>query len=162
MRDMLFGIAFLLVYTISTVFQQDYNLNQRQLEKVKFVCEEASASASLYHSKTEYAEGREVFDQAEGKKALEDQIKTLLYLDSSFIPTASSYWRDKANYKVYFFDDSNTTYPYVFVDPDTGYTRTITDPTVVVTINTGRPRYRLSFITLTDTIRSSSHEWISR
>lgn len=162
MKEFLIGFAVTIVYTIIMVFSQDYSLAQQQYFKLKYVCEEVSASASLFYVKSEYANGRKVFNQAEGREIIENQIQTLLQLDDNFNPLANSYFTERVTYEAYFFDDSNTTYPEVFTDPDTGYTRTIGDPTVIVTINAGEPRYRLTFIDAPDMVISSSHEWKSR
>ena len=162
MKELLIGLAVTIVYTIIMVFSQDYSLAQQQYFKLKYVCEEVSASASLFYERSEYAVGRKIFDQVEGREVIDNQIQTLLRLDDSFNPLPNSYYTDRVSYEAYFFDDSNTIYPEVFTDPDTFYTRTIGDPTVIVTINAGEPRYRLTFIDAPDMVLSSSHEWMSR
>jgi hypothetical protein len=48
--------------------------------------------------------------------------------------------------------------PFLYIDQKTQYTKLITHPTVVVTIDSGKPRFRLSFLRLDDVIRSGSYE----
>lgn len=138
---------------------QDYRLNNYYFKELKYICEEASASGSLFLNNSEYSNGRIVFNQTECDKAIRAQIINLLRLDDSMIPKSNSYWTDTIKYKVYYFDDSNTSYPYLFKDDDTFFTQVITDPTVIVTINAGKARYRIPLFKNTENfIRSAAHE----
>ena len=47
---------------------------------------------------------------------------------------------------VYFIDDSTVTFPYLFIDNITGYSKYVFEPTVIVTIKAGRERMRLPFL----------------
>jgi hypothetical protein len=162
MKSLIVGLALSILFVSFTIYQQDHNSYIRALESLKYVADECSASASLYFDKSEYAEGRMVFNQSEGIKAIEYILKKGLKLDDSLNPLPNTYWTEQVDYKVYFYDDSNSTFPFLFVDPDTSFTKTISEPTVIVTINAGKPRYRLSFITASDAIRSSSYEYEGR
>jgi hypothetical protein len=161
MKPLITGVAIAILFSMFLVFQQDHNRFLRQQEDLKHIADDVAASTAGYCNEDEYSEGRFIFNQAEGNKVLEYQLKSLLHLNDSFVPQ-DRYWKDKVSYKVYFFDDSNTTYPHIFVDADTGYTKAITQPTVVVTVNAGKPRYRLPFMPLEDTIRSGAYEWKER
>lgn len=163
MKVWIFGFICILLLLMYNVFHQDYGLNERHLQDLKVVCEEASVAGALFVDQTEFKDGRIVFNQQESIKAIEAQIQAMLKLSASLSPTSSSYWIDQIKYQAYFFDDSNTTYPHSFTDTDTGYTTLIKQPTVVVTINAGKARYRLpAFKNANDNIRSSSHVWEGR
>jgi hypothetical protein len=163
MKSAIVGIATILLSVFVTVFYQDLKQAELRNFELKYVAEELSASASLFINEQEYSRGRIVFDQTEALRAFDHQIKTLLHLDNGFNPLTTSYWTEKVTYRINFYDDSNTAYPYLFTDPDTMFTYVVTEPTVVVTLNTGKARYRISFLDSTDdNIRSAAHEWKNR
>jgi hypothetical protein len=163
MKPFIIGVAALLLSLIFYLFLHDFNMNRQAFEDLKVVCEEASVAGALFIDQEEYSEGRIVFNQAESIKAIEAVIKTMLRLDDNMMPTPESYWQEQVTYRTYFYDDSNTVYPYLFVDPETGYTHLIKSPYVVVTINAGEGRYTLPFLrTGLDNIRSSGHTWEDR
>lgn len=178
MKQLIFGVAMVILCSMFLVFQNDDNTFIREYEKLKYVADEISNSGAIFKDLQEYSEGKLTFNYIEGNKAIDYQLKKLLKLDNSFIPL-SGYWRDKIHYKVYYFDNSNMmkvyedgnlveqtpfTFNYLFKDKDTEYTKLIVDPTVVVTINAGRPRFRLSFLNDLNrqVIRSSAYEWKGR
>lgn len=161
MKNFILGISIVIFCTFGLVFAQDDNLFQSNIHKLKFIAKEAAAAAGQYYIDSEYAEGRVVFNRTEGIKAAEYIIKQQLKLDNSFNPLNNSYWRDHVTYQILFFDDSNTTYPTLYTDPDNSFTLAIGDPTVVVRINAGQGRYRtLSF--QPRGIRTAAYEWKSR
>lgn len=165
MKEFLIGISVIILYCIINVFGQDFNLDMRQNFNLKYAANECSASGSLFYDPVKYSEGKIVFQQDKSKEAIEKQIKNLLKLDDSFNPLPGSYYQDKITYKVYFYDYNNTDFsiPNTHKDVDTGYTVSITSPTVVVTINSGKSRYRLTlFQNIGSTIRSGSHTWKDR
>jgi len=162
MKPFIFAMALTILYTTFSIYQHDHNAFIRQQEQLKYVADESSASASLFYDTTEYSEGRKVFNRTEGIKALEDILKRNLKLDDFFIPLPNTYWREKIEYKVYFYDESNTTFPFVFTDPTTSYVKTLTEPTVIITVDAGKPRYRLSFLNPVNTVRSSAYEYETR
>jgi len=172
------ALAVILLYTFTITFTQDYRQAQRNSYRLKYTCEELSASAATFYDREQYSDGYTVFDTDQGIKVIEDQITNLLSVDSKRIPLPNSYWTDTLHYKVYFYDDSlirkvytdgvltstnSFSYPYPHVDEWTSYNTIITCPTVVVTINAGAGRFRLKFLdNLPDMIRSASHEWKDR
>jgi hypothetical protein len=163
MKPLIVGVCTILLYCFVVVTTKNINTHERQNEYLKFVCDETACSAALFYDTTQYGEGRKVFNVLEGKKAIEYQMKYLLLLDNSFNPLSDTYWQDKISYKSYFYDDSNTTYPYTFIDSETGYTKVILEPTVIVTINAGKSRYSIPIITSNNSnIRSGSFEWQER
>jgi len=171
-------VAVIILYSFTVVFTQDYRQAQRNSYRLKYVCEELSATGASFYDLEEYSEGYTVFIAGEGMGAIRDQMTSLLSVDSSMAPVENSYWSKNVEYKVYFYDDSGICRVYTngslereeaFVYSDlhkddwTTYNIVISDPTVVVTINAGPARFRLRFLDpLPDIIRSSSHEWQER
>lgn len=162
MKTLIVTIAITLLYAGFLVYQQDNNRYLREVENLKHAADEASASASLYLDASEFAQGRKVFNRTEGIIAIEFMLRSYLNLDEQLIPLDNTYWQDKITYVLTYFDESNTSFPVLFEDPLTGYVKTITEPTVIVTVNAGRPRYRLSFLSPNDAIRSSCYEHVGR
>jgi len=171
-------LAVIVLYTFTIIFTQDYRQAQRNSYRVKYACEELSASAAIFYDREQYSEGYTVFNTDQGIRAIEDQLTNLLSVDSSRSPISGSYWSDTLHYKVYFYDDSlerkeytdgsltgtvSFSYPYSHNDGWTGYNTIIICPTVIVTINAGVGKFRLNFLNrLPDVIRSASHEWKDR
>lgn len=142
MKEFMLAWAIAIVCVIAMIGQEDTNMHQRQMQKLKFVAEEAAAAGAQYYVKEEYAKGNYVFNKAEGTKAAEYYIKKNLKLDDNFNPTGNNYWTDKVTYTIEFYDDSNTKFPYLYNHSSGMLTKVLTSPSVVVCINTGKPRYR--------------------
>ncbi|MCX7773196.1 MAG: hypothetical protein N2376_08820 [Clostridia bacterium] len=163
MKPFIVGAAALILALFCYSFNHDFGLNRHAVLELRTVCEEASVAGALFYDKSQYSSGRIVFNRQESIKAIEAEIKSMLQLDDDLNPTQESYWQNKITYKAYFYDDSNTTYPYLFVDPDTGFTHLIKTPTIIVTINAGEARYSLQFLKNgADNIRSAAHSWDGR
>jgi len=171
-------VAVVILYSFTVVFTQDYRQAQRNSYRLKYVCEELSATGASFFDREEYSEGYTIFDTEEGIKAIREQLTSLLSVDSNMAPVANSYWSENIEYKVYFYDDSGIckiyangslereeafSYGDLHKDDWTSYNTVISDLTVVVTINAGPGRFRLKFLDpLPDIIRSASHEWEDR
>jgi len=163
MKPFLMGIATLIFSLTFYLFIHDYNGNKLANNELRIVCEEASVAGSLFIDLEKYSEGQIVFDQGQGDAAIRDIIIESLKLDESLSPKMNSYWRSPIKYEVYYFDDSNTNFPYYsFKDEliEKDIEIIIKEPQVIVTINAGNGRYTLPFLrNLSDNIRSSSHSW---
>jgi len=171
-------VAVVIVYSFTMVFAQDFRQAQRNSYRLKYVCEELSATAASFYDLEDYSDGYTIFNTEEGINAIKDQITSLLSVDSSLIPVDNSYWSEQIQYMVYFYDDSEIckvysngsfereeafAYGSIHEDDWTSYYTVISDPTVVVSINAGPPKFRVKFLDLLpDIIRSSSHEWKGR
>lgn len=155
-------MAIIMVFVPVLVFQQDYNLHQLHSDNIRYVAEEAAAGAAQYFNLSKYADGIFEFNQAESIRAAEYIIKKDLKLNGDFTPIANTYWQDQITYTIEFFDDTNTVYPYLYTSPVANYTETIAEPTVIVTINCGTPRYRVPFVNPPDAIRLAAHAWKER
>lgn len=162
MKTFLFSIAMIIMYIIFITYQVDNNTYIRQLDELKVLVDECAATASLYYDEEAFSKGNIIYNQKEGIKAIEYLIKYCLKLDNNFVPNDHSYWQDTIKYDVFFMDDSNTSFPYLFQDSYRGYTKLITNPTVVVVIDAGRARFRLEFLESKNAIRVSSYEYLER
>ena len=175
MKIFIIALAVIVLYIFTITFTQDYRQAQRNSYRVKYACEELSATAATFYDMEQYSEGYTVFDTGQGIRAIEAQIINLLSVDENGNPLPGSYWTGTLHYMVYFYDDSLVTgvytdgvfissesfsYPYFHKDQWTNYNSIITSPTAVVTINAGASRFRLKlFSNFPDVIRSASHVW---
>ena len=178
MKIFITTLAVIVLYSFTITFTQDYRQAQRNNYRVKYACEELSATAATFYDKEQYSEGYTVFDTEQGMNAIKDQIISILSVNVDGNPINNSYWKDTLHYIVYFYDDSlimkvyedgefissrSFSYPYFHEDLWIEYNTIITDPTVVVTINAGNPGFRFNlFNNLSNIIRSSSHVWKDR
>lgn len=162
MKPFLFTLAMLMVFAIFLTYQTDNNTYTRQLEKLKYVADECSAAAGLLYDEEAFSRGITVYNQEEGKKIIKCLIKENLELKDEHTPSKSSYWKDDINYEIIFFDNSNTSFPYSYTDSQKRFTKLISEPTVIVEINAGKPSFRLEFLESKDAIRSSAYEYLER
>ena len=161
MKIFIITVAVLIVYSFTMVFAQDFRQAQRNSYRLKYVCEELSATAASFYDLEDYSEGYTIFNTEEGINAIKEQITSLLFVDSSSTPVDNSYWSKQMKYKVYFYDDSGIckvyfngsfereeafTYGSVHEDDWISYNTVISDPTVVVSINAGPARFRVKFL----------------
>lgn len=160
MKSFLIGLGIILLYIIFLPYEQDNNTYIRQLENLKYVADECSASASLYLDNS-IKNGDIIYNKTQGKMAIENTLKNNLKLDDNLYPMKGSYWNDTIKYDVYYIDDTYT-FPYEFKDKRTSYIKLITEPTVIVTIDAGRPTFRLKFLKPQNAIRSSGYEYVGR
>lgn len=175
MKILIVTMAILMIFSMFMVFQLDNNLYIRELENLKYVTDEASSTALQFYDEVQFSHGYKYFNKAEGNKAIYYLITENLNLNSDLTP--NKYWQDTIEYYVYYIDDSSTmttykdgllqsqvpiTFNYMFTEPLTGYKKLITEPTVIVTINAGRPKFRLPFITMSDAVRTSAYEYLER
>ena len=173
MKVFIVTLAVVILYTFTIVFNQDYRQAQRATIGVKYVCEELSATGSLFYDVEQFGDGLTVYNTEQSMVAIRDQITHLISFDSVRNPIPGSYWTDQMNYIVYFYDDllerkiyingdlsssEDFTYPYSHLDLWTNYNYIVNDPVVIVTINAGIPKYRYPFLNeIPDIVRSSSH-----
>jgi hypothetical protein len=158
MQELLISWALVIVCMTGIFGQEDINAHQRQLGKLKFVCEESAAGAAQFRVESQYSIGKYVFNQAESIKAAEYYIKKDLNLDNNFNPIGNNYWTDKITYTIEFFDDSNTAFPYLYKHPSGAMTQVLASPTIVITIYAGKPRYR-NIKNVPNSFRIAAHAW---
>lgn len=178
MKVFLTILAVIVLYSFTITFSQDYRQAQRNSYRLKYACEELSATAATFYDREKYSEGYTVFDTEQGINAIKNQITSLLSVDRDGNPNDNSYWIDILHYMVYFYDDSlimkvyadgefisseSFSYPHFHEDFWIEYNTVINSPTVVVTINAGNPGFRLNlFNNLPNIVRSASHVWEDR
>lgn len=175
MKSFLMGIASFIFAMYFFLFLHDYNINKYYLEELKFTCEEASAAGSLFINWKEYGEGIIVFNYTESEKAIYNVIATKLNYDLNqdtfeMTPKENSYWKGNIEVDIVFYDQSNLSdsnvelpengenFPIPETEKFTGQRR-ITEPSVGVKINAGKPNYKLKYLNINDNIRSSGHAW---
>ncbi|WP_113672779.1 hypothetical protein [Vallitalea guaymasensis] len=162
MKPFIFTLAMLILFSIFLTYQTDNNNYNRQLEKLKQVADECSAAAGLFYDEEAFSAGLTIYNQEEGKKAIEYIIKKNLNLIDEHSPSDRSYWKDAINYKVVFFDNSNTVFPHSYTDDLNRFSKLIAEPTIIVEINAGKPPFRLKFLKLKNAVRSSAYEYLER
>jgi hypothetical protein len=119
-----------------------------------------TAAGAQYIEKNDYINGNIVFNREEGMLAGENILKESLRLDDNFSPKANSYFNQKIEYRLEFFDDKNTNFPIIYNDEDSGFTTVVKEPSVVGSINAGFPKYRVKFAENSrELIRTSVFEW---
>lgn len=163
MKQFLVGWAIVILCSNGFIFRQDYHMHQRQLNRLKFVCEEAAAAAAQYQNFDEYKNGKFVFNREEGIKAAEYIIKSNLKLDDNFMPGQNNYWQSKVTYKIEFYDEGNVNFSTqrpLYQHSSGMLTQVITSPTIVVSIEAGKPRYRQG-IQVNNAFRIAAHGWKS-
>ena len=78
MKTVIVGIGTLILSIFVCLCVQDVKTYQRYNQDLRFACEELSATGAIYNDKDEYANGRMVFNQSEGNKAIKEQLKNML------------------------------------------------------------------------------------
>lgn len=175
MKEMLVGLALCFLFMFTLTLNHDLSLYQQERIHLKSSAEEAAASAAQYFFRNSYADGFYNFNQIEGNKALNLSLQTSLRLDGVLKPTENSYWRntkqvqqnvtyiDYSNYKLYLETPSTTAqaFPnrYKFTHFGETFTTTLFGPSVIVSVNTGKPNYLLKFLSQysTDVIEHGIH-----
>lgn len=174
MKILISTAAMVILWTMFSAYQIDMNQYTRELEHLKYVADECSASAALYYDNIQFSEGMKAYNQAEGNKAILSILKRNLYLYDNLTPK-KRFFSETVKYYTYYFDDSgyltsysngglqnktSFTFPYLFTEPLTGYKKLITEPIVIITVDEGKPKFRLLFLNINNTIRTSAYEYL--
>lgn len=177
MKQLIFGFGILILWTAFSIFQIDNNKYIRFQEDLKYQADECSSAAALHYNLTQYGNGKKIYDTVKGNNAIENILKLNMNLDNSLMPRSNTYLTETIEYYVYYFDDSGFrkvykngvlqekalfSFNYLFVEPLTGYQKLISQPTVIVTVNAGKPKFRLTFIKPDDIIRTSAYEYLGK
>lgn len=153
------GLAITILSTMGLVDHQDHNFHQIYKNQIKFIAEEAASAAAQFYDVEAYSNGYKIFNKAEGEKAAIYIIKNLMNLDNNFNPVGNNYWQDKINIEIQFWDDSNldTLESTPLIYSSGNHHVIINQPTVIVKIDAGKPRYRIleSF----NVIEIGAHSW---
>lgn len=180
MKPFIVGVALIILLLFTLIFEIDYYDYRIESQNLKYCADEASASAALfyesynYNNEIEFEGGYKVYNESDGIKAIEKVIQVYLATDYSLNPKHNSYWTSPISYNAYFFDDDlvcsvykngikksefRFSYPYLFEDELLGYNKSVSKPSIIVTINAGVNSFRLDFLNSRDVIRSSAYEY---
>lgn len=173
MKTYIIGIACILISSAFCCFQMytDKLIDTESL--LKSTANNAANAAALYYDMDEYSEGNKVFNKEEGNKAILFTIKENLKLnnDMSF---KGDILPDTCHYIVYYFDETEkmtkyqddsfvtretVNFPFEFVEQKSNYKKTITEATIIVTIDAGTFNYSLAFIQDPKLVRTSAYEY---
>jgi len=78
MKIFIITVAVIIVYSFTMVFTQDYRQAQRNSYRLKYVCEELSATGASFYDLEDYSKGYTIFNAEEGIRAIKDQLTNLL------------------------------------------------------------------------------------
>lgn len=178
MKNLIMCFAILILMMNFSVYQQDSNAFLLAQESLKYQADDMAATAVLFYLPDEYAEGIKVFDDATANHAVAVHIEKNMNLTDGVVN--QGYFREnEITYHVYYFDDSlwmrkytngslvqKETFAYgdLFEESLTGYHKLITEPSAIVTIEGGQPKYRLSMLkeAASPMIQTSAYEYVGR
>lgn len=175
MKVYILCIAVLIICTGFFFFQIGSDRQVEYSELIKSTANNAADAAALFYDKKKFSHGVKVYDKDAGNQAIAYIIKDNLNLTER-MTFRSPYFSasEPIHYHAYYFDgdgkftiyrdgslqsSSSISYPYLFQEEKTGYKKTITVPTVIVTINAGSFKYQVQFIKDPDIIRTSGYEY---
>ena len=92
MKIFIITIAVVILYSFTVVFTQDYRQAQTNSYRLKYVCEELSATGASFYDLEDYLKGYTIFNTEEGIGAIKDQLTNFLSVDSGLTPEDNSYW----------------------------------------------------------------------
>ncbi|WP_242835610.1 hypothetical protein [Ruminiclostridium josui] len=81
------------------LFCHDYNLNHMHYNQLRTVAEEASVAATMFTNLQAESEGKIVFNQTEGHKAIKAVLKSMLKTDENLNPLGGVIGRRKLHIK---------------------------------------------------------------
>lgn len=170
------GLVLLLV--ISQVFQVNNNSFLQTQDLVKTIANDAADAGSLYYENEAFFDGEKVYNKEESNKCIKDIIFSGLDLDESGVVRNNTFLEDnQVHYTSYFMDETGdfskyvdgnlsstekVTLPYTFTEALNGYTKQITEPMVIVTIDMGDYDYKMGFINDIRLVRTSGYEYQGR
>ena len=146
MKEFIIGAALMVVFTITVIFQNDYNIHQEKEQELKAIAQEAAAAAAQYFSLEEYGNGFYKFNEEQGRLAAESVIEDGLALDDNLRPTDKSYWKNtgQVTYDITFIDhDDYASFPQniKYDHPRGQLDFLLYGPSVIITIHTGNAHY---------------------
>lgn len=98
--------------------------------------------AALQVDDNEKSRGRIVFDPVEAKKIFNDTLQKNLGLNATFDPVPGSRLKHSVEILEFrLFDESNTSFPFLFEDPEYGIARWIQGPAIYAVVKTNHPKF---------------------
>lgn len=125
-------LAWVLQFNLVT----DYKTSKYLKEEMEI----ALHDAGLFVNNQELANGKIIYDTTLAYNAFVNSLELNTNL-SDLQPTSNTYFNELEVVTFKVFDDSNTTFPYEYVDPTFGHRRTFNGPTIYVIIETYSPRF---------------------
>ena len=180
MKEFIVSFGIVMAFTLALFYQNDYNIHQEEIHRLKFVSEEVAAAAAQFFDRERYGDGYYVFNAQEGIRGAEHVLEQGLYLNEDLSPKPYAYWRqaEKIEYTVDLVSSINTkrvvngnistdineshVFPKTYNFTHFGKTKSVVlfGPSVIVTVKTGKPRYRLvADSLLVDNHRTAIHTW---
>ncbi len=173
MKTYIVGVALVVLMILFNSFQVEHDTYFRAQNRVKEVCDDAAGAGALIYEADAYGTGVRVYDKAGAEAIIKTLIMKNMHLKADATPEADAFWVDKIKYATYYIDDSHAltvykngqyvrssafSYHSIFTEPDTGYEKLITEPTVIVTIEAQYPVRGASWMRWPAIIRSSAYE----
>lgn len=151
MKEFIVGLGISILFILTLAYQTDTHLHQEFKVRLKVAAEEAAAAGAQYFSRERYGDGYYVFNEAESKKAIKHLIQSYLKLNDDLSPTEMTYWNQSGNikYEVTFVNSDDQSFPTTINVNHFGIEQShiLFGPSVIVTINAGKARYKLIDIT---------------
>ncbi|MEF9922403.1 MAG: hypothetical protein RR313_07060 [Anaerovoracaceae bacterium] len=151
MKNFIITIGAIILMSTIMYFQVDCNEMMRYREQLKFVADEAAATASVFVSANDFGEGYKIYEDMAAKAAADKMIRLNLKTKSP------------VTYEIYFEDDSQVKRGYnqggdkIFLKQFTA-----TKPRVSILLNGGKPKFRLPFLKSNkDIIVKSYYEYVA-
>ncbi|RKJ72756.1 hypothetical protein D7X33_21075 [Butyricicoccus sp. 1XD8-22] len=162
MKEMILGLAMSILAITILLTIGDLDQYKEQRVRLKNVSEEVAAAAAQYKTLESYADGYLHFNQTEGNKAANYTLQRHMNLNNTLVPQIPNYWINTPNiqYQITYIDYSNyTTYltnpadtavafpkDYTFTHFGETFTTVLFGPSVIVSINAGKPNHRVGFL----------------
>lgn len=137
-----------LILIFAGIMAMQFNLDadRTSSRQIKNALELAVHDAALALDESQLSQGRIVFDQVQAFQNFKASLETNLYLQSSvgylYSPiTGSFYQEDIILEHIEYIDDSNSTFPKVYNNPNYDIVDMLNGPSIVAVISTKSPRY---------------------
>ncbi|MEK8217122.1 hypothetical protein [Paenibacillus sp. FSL L8-0463] len=139
--DFIIKLVFVLFIFIQTWFFQlqndEWDITRSMLKDANNM---AVHDASMELDTAALALGDIIINRDEAMQTFTETLEANLGLDANLIPRSGSRLRAKVEIVDFrILDDSNTTFPILYEDPDHGITKYLTGPAVVAVIKTKHP-----------------------
>lgn len=134
-----FVLVIFLIFCVYTQQNYEWDIIRNLLKDANNF---AVHDAALQVDDIEKSQGRIVFDPLEAKKAFDDTLQKNLGLNDTFQPVPGSRLKHSVEIvKFQLFDESNTSFPFLFVDPEYRIARWIQGPAVFAVVRTDHPKF---------------------
>ena len=154
------SMALLFTFIYAMFLDMDIDSHELHRKHLKGVSEEVAASAAQYFVLSAYGDGFYNFKQSEGDKAANYTLQSSMQLNTENVPLQGAYWQDKTKVELtyidydtsslYLADDASSSEPfpnrYTFSHFGETHTVTLYGPSVIASINAGKPNYAMSLL----------------